>query len=1585
MLLCKLSWLSGVVIIFIGVSVRAQKLTAVRDKVSVNVRQDVSLNWTLEIKPGEESLILCGTSTSGLENSTPTLKDVLFVKGKFQDKPQPSDEMPSKFSGRVHMIWQSQTISLTIKRVDLSDKGFYMCEVSTLFVTAREKISLEVIDPPRITTVLPKEINKSEGQNLQLTCEANGRPKPRVSWKRGETVFNRTRQISSLNFSPLTYKDHGEYRCVAENAGGREEKKVKINVQYSPKETNITTDAYQDTVSDGNRISITCEAYGNPKPLYQFFIEDKPITNRKAEISGVLSVTAITFGQSGIYSCVPENEKGKGPKKEVTIYVRHKPEITRQPANVAVDEDSPVSGFCDAKGYPPPEITWEKVRGNKLVARGRNLFIPNAQRSDKGRYRCVASNDIGYASAEFRIDVYYKPVINRTASSQDVPVWAGNTANLSCVADGNPAPRYIWTNSTGHVATSEESGVLQVTPQDSDGFGPYTCTVENSKGKDSYDIRLVKVDKPIVKLNLEARSTTSLSFTWSLLSDGMSNLHLQYYTLRYRMDQDSTWLTERISSQVNSFVLTDLQPYTLYTVQLLATNLHFTSDPSRVTAMTGAAAPGPPENVRAYAANRTSIRVEWDPPKKPNGPIKTYSVFIPDSVHLVSVKENVTEVVIGRLEPYTNYTVKVRVQNSVGTKESSAVIVQTKQSAPSKPGKLEANMTGPYSVRLKWTKPKRPNGIIVIFKVRMFWRFKNRKGGYKYDTYIIPAKVTNKRRKRRLARETSDNIVWRLDPFRDIELKKIQPFAIISVRVSEATRDDDKEPMWSPFSSNQTIETKEGAPGAPSDVKLEEKSATSLLVTWKSPEYPNGIIQGYRIIYSDNTGRNVSTADITKGLTNKTLFYLLTGLKENAEYKVYVQAFTSYPGKVSSPVIYNKTPDVAERTGVDTGSLYGGVFAGIIILAFAIIIIALIIRKHRRRRDSTELKNNRYAVANSNDSGIGDKDSLDRVPGIKYLQGRRGSEDVVGPGKFVTIKPIPIEKLREYCEINQADGNKAFREEFVSIRVPGNFTWESSQRPENKAKNRYKNIIPYDHTRVQLVELDGYPGSDYINANFIDGYNHHCKFIATQGPVASTFGDFWRTVWDQGVCIIVMVTNMVEGGRIKCLKYWPSASPEMYGPVLVSPGDEEELADYVIRKFSVQMTSDTAEYRAREVIQYHFTAWPDQGVPTHATSLLAFLKKVRASVPEDSGPILTHCSAGVGRTGTYIVLDAMLDQIDAEGVVDIYGFVCHIRQQRSAMVQTEAQYVFIHDALVEYVTCGSTEFAVRDLPENLRVLNTIDPDSGDSLLVVEFKNLGLGDSDYDSFISASQPENKSKNRFAILPFDRSRVKLWPFTGMVGSDYINASFVDSFQQREAFIATQAPLDTTVVDFWRMTWEYEANCIVMLCTQNEREEGICASYLPHKEEFIVYGLLMIEIEAEDLRNGFCRRQLKITNTKSGEERTLYHFHFTDWAERSIPLNGVGLLDMMKCITRVQQQTGNGPIVVHCSDGSGRTGTFCAINIALERVKLDGSVDMFQTVRRLRTQRPLMVQTAEQYKFCYEMVRLFVDSFSDYANFK
>lgn len=1580
MLFFKVAWLLALATI--GVAVRAFRLIAIKNVITVNVRENVTLRWTYEVSRGERYTITWGTRS-----------DLLFTQRSWQKTAEPSPKMPTKYANRVKIVGKA---SLFIQRVDLSDDGFYNCHIQGDFVSTSKDINLTVIDPPRILTQLPLELTWIEGNRQELNCDADGKPKPGVTWHKDGSVIKSGHRRATLELTSVSYKDEGSYKCVAKNIGGKKEKQVKVNVLYAPKETNITTNLPQDTVDDGSIITITCEALGNPPPSYKFFINDKPIQDKIFERSGILTITAIGFKQRGIYSCRPENNRGTGPISEVAVYVRYAPRITRPPGNKIVDENNEVGVRCEAEGYPPPLIKWVKLLGNKNVANGTSWVLRSAQRTDQGRYRCIATNGFGRdAFAEFEINVYFAPVINRTASSQDVPAWAGIPTNLSCVATANPAPRYEWTKASGVVATSEKSGWLQVTPQEGDGFEPYTCTVENNKGSDSMVIRLVKVGIPVVKLRVVRRQSDSLFLEWLLLSDGATNSYISHYTLQYHTDHSNEGIerTIRISSEKTNYQLHNLQPYTKYTIELFATNKHFSSETSKVEAMTTEAAPSPPRNVKVKIINGTAVNVKWQAPLRPNGPLLFYTVsydkkeYIPNGgTKILSVLPNITEVVIGALTPFSNYSIKVKVRNSLTVNESKPVTISTKMAAPSEPLAFEANMTGAHSATLWWRKPRQLNGKILLFKIRMRWRYKNVKGTYRFLTKKIPAKVTPRER-RRLRRYMMDYRVLRLEPVREIQLTRIQPFAFISVHVSEGTGITENEVFWSPWSNNYTLQTLEGAPSAPRNVELKQNKGASVKVTWLPPEYPNGIIQKYRIIYRNNSIKNY-TAEVTKGLKNTSLFYILSGLHKDSTYQINVQAFTSFPGEVSPTVRRNiKTPgDVLEQSEVDTASLYGGVFAGIIAFVFVIIIVALVIRNHRKRRDATDLSGKQYAVANSNDSGIGDKESLDRVPGVKCVQGvRRGSEDVIGPGKFVTIKPIPIQRLPEYCAINHAGRNKGFREEFLSIRVPGSFTWENSQKAENKAKNRFNNIIPYDHTRVTLTELEGSPGSDYINANFIDGYDHPCKFIATQGPVANTFGDFWRTVWEQGVCVVIMVTNIVEGGRIKCLKYWPSASPEMYGLVLVSPQGEEELADYVVRKFSIQMISKSAEHSAREVTQYHFTAWPDQGVPTHATSLLAFLRKVRTSVPEDSGPILIHCSAGVGRTGTYIVLDAMLDQIAAEGVVDIYGFISHIRQQRSFMVQTEGQYIFVHNALEEYVTCGSTDFPVSDLPERLRILNTVDPDSGDSLVVAEFKNLGLGASDGDSFIVASRQENKSKNRYAILPFDRTRVTLWPYTGMVGSDYINASFVDSFQQREAFIATQAPLENTVVDFWRMTWEYEAYSIVMLTTMNELQEGQCAYYLPRREEFIVYGLLMVEVETEDQRNGFCRRRLRVTNTKSGEIRSIYHFHFKEWAERSIPLNGMGLLDMMKCITRVQQQTGNGPIVIHCSDGSGRTGTFCAINVALERVKLDGTIDIFQTVRRLRTQRPLMVQTEEQYKFCYEITRLFVESFNDYSNLK
>ncbi|KAJ7384342.1 hypothetical protein OS493_022455, partial [Desmophyllum pertusum] len=402
------------------------------------------------------------------------------------------------------------------------------------------------------------------------------------------------------------------------------------------------------------------------------------------------------------------------------------PTITLSPDSKGIDESDPVTLQCEAKGYPPPKLKWLKLLGNRVIGEGNFLFIANVQRSDQGRYRCIATNGFGDdATAEFKINVYYAPVINKTASSQNVPAWAGTTTDLACIADGNPAPRYTWTNPSGTVATSEENGILRVTPQGNNGFGQYTCTVENNKGKDYLNVSLVKVDKPVVKLEAYSRSAFDLSFKWLLLSSDSSNYFLEYYTLQYRTVDSKISNVYIISPKTTEYQLTNLQPYTRYIVELYATNKHFISAPSRVEVMTTEAEPGPPGNVKANVINSTTIHVTWTPPLKPNGPLKLYTVFYDETEGFVlasaqrkSVLPNITEYFIGGLNPFTNYTVIVNVENSIAFKRSSAVTVITKPSVPAAAEiyDLPSEVIND-TITLKWREPKGNGKVITLYTV----------------------------------------------------------------------------------------------------------------------------------------------------------------------------------------------------------------------------------------------------------------------------------------------------------------------------------------------------------------------------------------------------------------------------------------------------------------------------------------------------------------------------------------------------------------------------------------------------------------------------------------------------------------------------------------------------------------------------------------------------------------------------------------------------------------------------------------------------------------------------------------------------
>ncbi|XP_056116759.1 receptor-type tyrosine-protein phosphatase F isoform X4 [Rhinichthys klamathensis goyatoka] len=576
--------------------------------------------------------------------------------------------------------------------------------------------------------------------------------------------------------------------------------------------------------------------------------------------------------------------------------------------------------------------------------------------------------------------------------------------------------------------------------------------------------------------------------------------------------------------------------------------------------------------------------------------------------------------------------------------------------------------------------------------------------------------------------------------------------------------------------------------------------------------------------------------------------------------------------------------------------------------------------------------------------------------------------------------PISVCELADHIERLKANDALRFSQEYESIDPGQQFTWENSNLEVNKPKNRYANVIAYDHSRVVLTPVDGVPGSDYINANYIDGYRKQNAYIATQGPLPETLSDFWRMVWEQRASTIVMMTRLEEKSRVKCDQYWPIRGTETYGMIQVTMLDAVELATYSVRTFALYKNGSSEK---RELRQFQFMAWPDHGVPEYPTPILAFLRRVKACNPPDAGPMVVHCSAGVGRTGCFIVIDAMLERMKHEKTVDIYGHVTCMRAQRNYMVQTEDQYIFIHEALLEAATCGNTEVPARNLYAHIQKLTQ--PPSGETVtaMELEFKRLANSKAHTSRFISANLPCNKFKNRLVnIMPFESTRVCLQPIRGVEGSDYINASCIDGYRQQKAYIATQGPLAETTEDFWRMLWEHNSTIVVMLTKLREMGREKCHQYWP-AERSARYQYFVVDPMAEYNMPQYILREFKVTDARDGQSRTIRQFQFTDWPEQGVPKTGEGFIDFIGQVHKTKEQFGqDGPITVHCSAGVGRTGVFITLSIVLERMRYEGVVDLFQTVKTLRTQRPAMVQTEDQYQLCYRAALEYLGSFDHYA---
>ncbi|KAM9826838.1 LOW QUALITY PROTEIN: receptor-type tyrosine-protein phosphatase mu-like [Neosynchiropus ocellatus] len=572
---------------------------------------------------------------------------------------------------------------------------------------------------------------------------------------------------------------------------------------------------------------------------------------------------------------------------------------------------------------------------------------------------------------------------------------------------------------------------------------------------------------------------------------------------------------------------------------------------------------------------------------------------------------------------------------------------------------------------------------------------------------------------------------------------------------------------------------------------------------------------------------------------------------------------------------------------------------------------------------------------------------------------------------------IRVADLLQHITQMKCSEGYGFKEEYEGFFEGQSAPWDSAKKDENRLKNRYGNIIAYDHSRVRLQPQDGESSSDYINANYVDGYHRPNHYIATQGPMQETVCDFWRMVWQENTAVIVMVTNLVEVGRVKCCKYWPDDS-DIYGDMKVTLIETQLLSEYVIRSFAVEKRG-VAEIR--EIRQFHFTGWPDHGVPLHATGLLGFIRRIKVKTPPSAGPTVVHCSAGAGRTGCYVVIDIMLDMAEREGVVDIYNCVRELRARRVNMVQTEEQYVFIHDAILEACLCGDTAIPANQLRSVYYEMNRLDPQTNSSQMKDEFRTLNMVTPTLrvEDCSIALLPRNHEKNRcMDVLPPDRCLPFLITIDGE-SSNYINAALMDSYKQPSAFIVTQHPLPNTVKDFWRLVLDYHCTSIIMLNDVDPAQ--LCPQYWP-EDGVHRLGSLQVEFVSADLEEDVISRIFRIYNTARPQDgyRMVQQFQFLGWPMyRDTPASKRSFLKLVHQVNKWQEEYdgGDGRSVVHCLNGGGRSGVFCCASNVCEMMRRQRTCDVFHSVKNLRNNKPNMVDLLEQYKFCYEVALEFLTS--------
>ncbi|XP_076737982.1 receptor-type tyrosine-protein phosphatase delta isoform X25 [Maylandia zebra] len=1480
--------------------------------------------------------------------------------------------------------------------------------------------------PPKFLRT-PNDQTGVQGGVASFICQATGDPRPKIVWnKKGKKVSNQRFEViefddgsgSVLRIQPLrTPRDEAIYECVASNSVGETSATTRLTVlredQLPPGFPTIDMGPQLKVVERTRTATMLCAASGNPDPDISWFKDFLPVNTSNnngrikqlrsggTPIRGALQIEQSEESDQGKYECVATNNDGTRYSAPANLYVRELREVRRVPPRFSIpptdNEIMPggsVNITCVAVGSPMPYVKWmmgaEDLTPEDDMPIGRNVLELTDVRQS-ANYTCVAMSTLGVIEAAAQITVKALP------KAPGIPVVEERTATSITLAwdSGNPEPisYYIIQHKSKYSdELYKEIDGVATTRYSVGGLSPYSdyefrvVAVNNiGRGPPSESIEAKTAEQAPSTAPRQVRghmmSATTAFIQWDEPEE--ANGQITGYRVYYTMDpsQHPNHWEKQIVRGSNIATIQGLIPNKTYYIKILA----YTSvgdgplSPDlQIIAKTGV--PSQPTDFKGEAKSETSILLSWNAQTQTGqeNQVTGYELLYrkrDDKEEKRISFEPTTTYLLKDLKPFTTYTFRLaaRSKHGVGayTNEISAETPQTPVFA--KNFHVKAAMKS--SVLLTWEipdtyNPAQPftilydNGqsvevdgkltqkLITGLQPETQYSFLltnrgNSAGGLQHRVSTMTAPDVLRTKPYLVDKTNSDGMVTVELPAVETS-ERVRGYYIVVVPLKKQRTGKFFKPWDSPDEMNLEELLKE-INRTSRGLRFQRQAEPKAYIAAYFKDLPKQFTLGDGKIYGDFENKQLQNGQ-------EYIFFVLAVL-EMSENIMY--ATSPYSDSVVSADI-DPQPIIDEEEGLIW--VVGPVLAVVFIIC---IVIAILLYK-RKRAESEARKG---SLPNSKEMPLHHPTDPVELRRLNFQT----------PG-MASHPPIPVMELADHLERLKANDNLKFSQEYESIDPGQQFTWEHSNLEVNKPKNRYANVIAYDHSRVLLSAIDGIPGSDYINSNYIDGYRKQNAYIATQGSLPETFGDFWRMLWEQRSATIVMMTKLEERSRVKCDQYWPTRGTETYGLIQVTLLDTVELATYCVRTFALFKNGSSEK---REVRQFQFTAWPDHGVPEHPTPFLAFLRRVKACNPPDAGPMVVHCSAGVGRTGCFIVIDAMLERIKHEKTVDIYGHVTLMRAQRNYMVQTEDQYVFIHDALQEAVNCGTTEVPARNLYAYIQKLTQIEGGENVTGMELEFKRLANTKAHTSRFISANLPCNKFKNRLVnIMPYESTRVCLQPIRGVEGSDYINASFIDGYRQQKAYIATQGPLAETTEDFWRMLWEHNSTIVVMLTKLREMGREKCHQYWP-AERSARYQYFVVDPMAEYNMPQYILREFKVTDARDGQSRTVRQFQFTDWPEQGVPKSGEGFIDFIGQVHKTKEQFGqDGPISVHCSAGVGRTGVFITLSIVLERMRYEGVVDIFQTVKMLRTQRPAMVQTEDQYQFCYRAGLEYLGSFDHYA---